>query len=88
MAEPKSQRVNLRISASDDALLRRAAKEESKTLSEFLISTARLHAEMLLADRTYFELNDENWNAFNAMLNRPARVSPALVELFQRPRPE
>ncbi len=88
MAEPKTHRLNLRISAHEDMVLRKAAAEAGESLSEFVVSTARLRAEMLLADRTHFKLSDENWEAFNAWLDRPARVIPGLVDLFHRQLPE
>jgi uncharacterized protein (DUF1778 family) len=82
--EPKSQRLNLRIAPSDDALLRAGAEEAGMSLSEFLVDSARYRAHMLLMDRTRFELDDDAWEEFNAMLNRPARVIPELVEFFRR----
>jgi uncharacterized protein (DUF1778 family) len=88
MPEQKSERVNLRVAPSDAALLRSAAEEEGVSLSEFLVESARYRAQMVLADRTRFELDDDAWDEFNAMLERPARVIPELVELFRRARPE
>jgi uncharacterized protein (DUF1778 family) len=88
MAEPKSERVNLRVAPSDASLLRAAANEAGVSLSEFLVESARNRAHMLLADRTCFELDDAAWEEFNAMLERPAQAPPALVELFRRFRPE
>lgn len=35
-----------------------------------------------------FVLDDEQWAAFSATLNRPAKAIPAVRELFARPRPE
>jgi len=88
MVEPKSQRLNLRIAPSDDALLRAGAQEAGMSLSEFLVDSARYRAHMLLADRTRFELDDDAWEEFNAMLDRPAQVKPELVALFRRHRPQ
>ncbi|MBF6621554.1 MAG: DUF1778 domain-containing protein [Patulibacter sp.] len=38
-------------------------------------------------DRTRFVLDDEQWGAFCAALDRPAEVVPAARDLFARPRP-
>jgi len=87
MAEVKSRRVHLRVASDDDALFRRAAREADESLSEFLVESGRERAERVLADRTRFTLSEDEWTAFTAALDRPAAASPALVELFKRPRP-
>lgn len=87
MADLKSQRVNLRVAARDDALFRRAAAMADESLSEFLVESGRERAERLLADRTSFVLPDDDWTAFAEALDRPAEADPALVELFRRQRP-
>jgi uncharacterized protein (DUF1778 family) len=88
MAEVKTQRVHLRVAASDDELFRSAAAAAHESLSEFLVESGRERAERVLADRTRFVLSSAQWRAFTAALDRPARESPAVVELLRRPRPE
>lgn len=87
MSSLKSERVNLRVAARDDALFRRAASVAEESLSEFLVESGRERAERLLADRSRFELSEEEWDVFVAALDRPAQPDARLVELFQRPRP-
>jgi uncharacterized protein (DUF1778 family) len=86
--ETKTRRVNLRVAERDDELFRRAAGYAEQSLSEFLVASGRERAQRLLADRTRFVLSEEQWAAFNAELDRPAKASPELVELLRRPRPE
>jgi uncharacterized protein (DUF1778 family) len=88
VAEMKTQRVHLRVAASDDELFRNAAAATHESLSEFLVESGRERAERVLADRTRFVLSAPQWRAFTAALDRPAREVPAVVELFRRPRPE
>jgi uncharacterized protein (DUF1778 family) len=88
MSETKTQRVHLRVAASDGELFRSAAAETQESLSEFLVESGRERAERVLADRTRFVLSPGQWKAFTAALDRPAREIPAVVELFRRPRPE
>jgi uncharacterized protein (DUF1778 family) len=88
MSETKTQRVHLRVGASDDELFRSAAAASHESLSEFLVESGRERAERILADRTRFVLSATQWRAFTAALDRPARETPAVVELFGRPRPE
>ncbi len=88
MTETKTQRVHLRVAASDDELFRSAAAASGESLSEFLVEGGRERAERVLADRSRFVLSRAQWRAFTAALDRPAREIPAVVELFRRARPE
>jgi uncharacterized protein (DUF1778 family) len=88
MPEAKTQRVHLRVAASDDELFRGAAAAANESLSEFLVEGGRERAERLLADRTRFVLSPAQWRKFTAALDRAPRGIPELAELFRRPRPE
>ena len=88
VSPPKSSRLNLRVAPADETLLRLAAAESGESVSEFLIESARARAERVLADRTRFVLDDEQWKVFCESLDRPAREWPELQALFERPRPE
>jgi uncharacterized protein (DUF1778 family) len=88
MAETKTQRVHLRVAASDDELFRNAAAAADESLSEFLVESGRERAERLLADRDRFVLSPAQWRKFTVALDRPPREIPELVELFRSPRPE
>jgi uncharacterized protein (DUF1778 family) len=84
----KTARRNLRVSPVDDQLFRQAAAVVDESVSEFLVESGRARAEMILADRTQFVLDDDAWKAFTAALDRPAEPKPAVVELMRRARPE
>jgi uncharacterized protein (DUF1778 family) len=88
VAEAKTQRMHLRVAASDDELFRDAAAVTHESLSEFLVESGRERAERILADRTRFVLSASEWTAFATALDRPAHAIPALVDLLGRPRPE
>jgi uncharacterized protein (DUF1778 family) len=88
MSETKTQRVHLRVAASDDELFRSAAAASHESLSEFLVESGRERAERILADRTRFVLTASQWRVFTTALDRPAREIPAAVELLRRPRPQ
>lgn len=87
MPETKSQRVHLRVAASDDELFRNAAAAANESLSEFLVESGRERAERLWADRTRFALAPARWRKFADALDRPPREIAELVELFRRSRP-
>lgn len=82
------QRVNLRIEPQDRALFDRAAVAQRETLTQFLVESGRERAERLLADRTNFRIDSEDWQRLIAAMDRPAQVRPELAKLFARPRPE
>jgi uncharacterized protein (DUF1778 family) len=88
VSEIKTQRVHLRVAASDDELFRSAAAAAEESLSEFLVEGGRERAERVLADRTRFVLSPSDWREFVDALDRPAREIPAVVELFRRAAPE
>jgi uncharacterized protein (DUF1778 family) len=81
----KSSRWNLRVKEDEDIVVRRAAAESERELSEFVRTAAVLEAERVLADRTVFELDERRWKRFVEALDRPPRVPAGLRELFSRP---
>jgi uncharacterized protein (DUF1778 family) len=84
----KTERRQLRVSPADDEIFRRAAAAAGESVSEFLVTSGRERAEMILADRTEFVLDEDTWGRFTAALDRPAEVKPAVVDLLRRPRPQ
>jgi uncharacterized protein (DUF1778 family) len=84
----KTSRRQLRVSPADDEIFRRAAAAAGESVSEFLVTSGRERAEMILADRTEFVLDEDAWRRFTAALDHPAELKPAVVKLMRRPRPE
>ena len=60
----------------------RAAEADNKSLSEFVIGSAAVAAEHVLADRRWFTVDDATWRAFEELLERPAVYNPRLAELL------
>ena len=87
MARPEAKgiRWNLRVAGSDDDLVRSAATASERNLSEFVIQAATAEAERVLADRTRFVLDNEQWEQFVKLLDRPATADPRLSKLFSTP---
>lgn len=83
--DPKTERLNLRLSAEDDRMLRRAAEVQHTNVSEFVIRNARLAAEHVLADRTLFSLDEERWTEFVVRLEQPPVRKPELAALLAEP---
>lgn len=81
----KEDRLELRIDAADRRLLDEAAAASGMSTSAFVLAHATTAAQIALADRTTFRLPDERWDAFMALLERPARSDPDLVAFLARP---
>jgi uncharacterized protein (DUF1778 family) len=84
MASTK-RRWDVRVAAETDRLVRQAAATADKTLTDFVAGAAVVEAERVLADRTQFVLDAENWTRFVELLDRPPRDKPGLETLFSRP---
>ena len=78
----KSERIEVRTTPSIKALLQRAASFSHKNVTEFLLEAGIKAAEEALLDRRVFRLNDEQWQAFQDMLDRPVTHKPALAKLL------
>jgi uncharacterized protein (DUF1778 family) len=81
-ATGKSVRIDVRTTPVVKALLRRAAASSHKNVTEFLLEAGINAAEEALADRRLFRLDDEQWEAFNAALDRPVAAKPRLARLL------
>lgn len=83
--EPKrarETRLNLRTTARQDTLIRLAAQATSKTVTEFVLDSASIAAEQVLADRRWFLLDESSWAAFQDLLERPTVIKPRLASLL------
>lgn len=72
----------MRLTAEQDALIRRAAEVEGTDLTNFTVTATLAHAHSVLADRRLFVLDDAAWTEFLAMLDRPVSHKPQLEKLF------
>jgi uncharacterized protein (DUF1778 family) len=74
--QSKSERIDVRATPAVKHLLQQASQLNHKSVSEFLLEAGIMAANKSLADRRRFELEDSQWLAFNAALERPV-ASPA-----------
>ncbi len=80
--EARSERIEVRTTPSVKALLQRAASASHKNVTEFLLDMGISAAEDTLANRRLFRLDDEQWQAFQAVLDRPVSEKPRLARLM------
>jgi uncharacterized protein (DUF1778 family) len=83
--EPRSERIDVRTSASVKHLLQQAAQAANKTVSEFMLDSALTAASETLADRRLFLLDKDRWQAFLAALDLPPQPRPRLERLLRDP---
>lgn len=81
----KNERIDIRTSRSVKQLLQEAARASHKNVSEFLLEAGINAANQALADRRRFELNEAQWEAFEAALDRPVQDKPRLRNLLLNP---
>ena len=83
----RQSRINLRASARQEQLLKQAAAATDRTMTDFVLETAVVEAERVLADRRWFLIDDERWDEFQRLLDQPARDLPKLRALLAKPSP-
>jgi len=81
----RDSRLNLRATARQDTLIRRAALATDKSVTDFVLDSATMEAERVLADRRWFTLDESAWQEFQSLLDAPAAELPGLAELMNRP---
>jgi uncharacterized protein (DUF1778 family) len=82
--EIKAQRIELRASPRQTAIIKQAAEASGKTVSAFMLDAAYLEAQRALADRRLFRLDENRWLRFVRALDRPARAKPRLRKLMEK----
>ena len=87
MSTTKTRRLDLRLTEEQDALIRRAAEQDARSISDFVLSAATLEAQRRLADQRFFILNDEDHARFEEILAASPTDDPKLRKLFDRPSP-
>lgn len=83
--QPRDRRLQLRATASEETLIKVAAERQGVNVTDFIMRSACESAEQALSDQTRFVLDDKQWNAFMAALDRPTKVKPRLRRLFTEP---
>jgi uncharacterized protein (DUF1778 family) len=76
--------LSVRVSPSERALLEAAAEQSRTSLSDFMRRKSVEAAELEILNRSVVTIPAEDWEAFEAWINRPAEVIPALRELMRR----
>ncbi|MFC2778167.1 DUF1778 domain-containing protein [Schaalia odontolytica] len=87
MSTTKTRRLDLRLTDKQDTLIRRAAEQEGRSVSEFTLSTVTMEAQRRLADQRVFILSEEDHARFEEILQTSLKDDPKLRKLLNRPSP-
>ena len=82
---PKDGRIAVRASREERELIAQASRASATTVSDFVLRASIARAEDVLAERREFRLPPDRWDAFVAMLDRPAVAMPRLRRLLTEP---
>jgi uncharacterized protein (DUF1778 family) len=83
--QQKEERIYLRVTSDQKHLLERAAQEKHTSLTNFVLENSYDAAQKILAEKTHFILNNEQWKAFCEALDSPPKEIPALINLLTQP---
>lgn len=80
--ETKTARWTLRVTPAQDAMVRRVLDETGESLNEYIVRHAVEAAQIDLADRRVFAVDDAAWAELQALLDRPPVYKPELAKLL------
>ena len=80
----KSARFHVRATDRQAKLIRAGAQRKGLKLTDYIVDSLCMQAEMDLADQNHFVLPKEKWNAFLRELDRPPKVPAGLKRIFSR----
>ena len=81
----KTERLSLRLTPQQDAVLRRAAEARGESANDFVLRHAVEAAEMELADRRVFVIDDAAWNELHHLLSAPPALPEPMLKLLSNP---
>jgi uncharacterized protein (DUF1778 family) len=80
--ETKTARWTLRVTPAQDAIVRRVLDQTGESLNEYVVRHTVDAAQIDLADRRVFAIDDAAWTELQALLDRPPVHKPELATLL------
>jgi len=80
----RARRINLRATDRQEKLIRTGAETTGLSVTDFILDSACLQAEHVLADKREFVVSPKQWKVFAEALDRPAQTKPELARLFSK----
>jgi uncharacterized protein (DUF1778 family) len=82
----KTERLSLRLTPKQDVVLRRAAEARGESKSDYVLRHAVEAAELDLADRRVFALDEAAWGKLQDLLSKaPSQLPPTMARLLSEP---
>lgn len=82
VAKHRSRRIDVRVTDSQDTLIREAAAMAGETVTTFLLVAAEQRANELLESRRHLVMSARAFQQFSAALDTPGEPVTELQELF------
>jgi len=82
--QPKSERLNLRVSSEGLATIREAARVQQQDLTSFVLGAALERARAVLAEERLLRLTPHEVNQLEKALDEEPQVVPQLASLLRR----
>jgi uncharacterized protein (DUF1778 family) len=85
-APARSHRIDVRVSAEHDAMIREAAALAGQTVTGFLLDAAQDRAREVIDERRDLVMSRAMFARFAEALDAPGEPVPELLEIFRLPR--
>lgn len=82
MKKAKMDRIDLRISSSDKAIIEMAAASKRLSLSSYMVSASMEIANRDLAQQETLVLSEQDWNQLVDLLDNPPELNDELKKLL------
>lgn len=85
MAPTKSDRIELRLTREQKAEIEQAAAISGRSVTDFSVPLLVKEAEQIIRVERELHMSKKSWDAFNEILDRPAKPVSGLADLLKRP---
>ena len=86
MAAPtKSDRLELRLTSEQKSEIEQAAALSGRSVSDFSVTALIKEASEVIRFERELQMSKRSWDAFNEILDKPAKSVAGLADLLARP---
>lgn len=85
MATIKSERLELRLTSDQKQDIEQAAAISGRTVTDFSVSLLIAEADEVIRHEREVKMSKHAWDAFNLVLDEPAKPLSGLADLLRRP---
>lgn len=85
MTITKSDRIELRLTREQKSEIEKAAAISGRSVTDFSVPLLVKEAEQIIRVERELHMSKKSWDAFNEILDRPAKPVSGLADLLKRP---